>query len=314
MVAVLSALLLAVSPADRVERTFVFELRSVPVGLLEVELEAPTYRYRSIHLLTRGDGEAKQRTRRLEFSLDPERRHLGRTPETLALLFLPKRLGCEPTFDELTAKVGEVCVTAVDGFRVKGTVSGERFEATYDPQGLLADLKLGHARFRVREGDVPLGRHDVLGEGVPIVGAGAGALRLSPPRPRECHPPGVIVSRSAARALARQVHRELQREAGEIDPPLCTTFVRRYLSLAEPGSAVAVVGLTALEGERRAMPHAWVRVRTAAGTFDLDPTSLEPVTVATHLALGCAPDPGDPALGQLWLDVLFGPSELVRGG
>ena len=73
---------------------------------------------------------------------------------------------------------------------------------------------------------------------------------------------------------------------------------------------MAVFGLLVLPGGDRAFPHAWVRVRTPEGLVDLDPTSLDPVTPATHLPLRCSPtlEGG----GELWLRVLFGGARVRR--
>ncbi|MBF5046197.1 lasso peptide biosynthesis protein [Simulacricoccus sp. 17bor-14] len=322
-------LLTAVPPPA--EARFLFSWRGVPVGTVTLSLEqgGRTFRYRSVHLHTRGD-EVGARTQQEVLAVDAQGLLApgGVHPQALWLWHGPPAPGCIQAREELTGRVGPHCARARGPHAVAGTLLGEPFEAQYAADGELQALQVGTAQFqrvgaRLRLQPPP----DLFSRGLPIAGGATGALAFSPPwpPPTEPAPPLSAWREGPARALAREVHAALpdkRPSAADFDPAAdeggaggCLAHALRFARLAAArGQRVALVhGLLALE-DGRAYPHAWVRVGLGGGaTLDLDPTSLDEVTPDTHLPLALA-TPGAPArlAGERWLALLAGAHRITR--
>lgn len=329
-------LLLRAAPEGEERGLFLFELRRVPVGTVELSWEpgSGAYRYRSTHLFTRGqDRGALART--ASFRLDAG----GRTAdgERLASWWAwrqPPVGECVRGREELGERRGALCLRALtrDG-SASGSMLGEEFQARYEG-GRLRELVIGPARFlAIPPGTAIAPPGDLFGEGFPIDEGGEGVLALEPglgePARVEGRPGAARApwNEREARALARKVYEafpdkrpgpaDLGPTPGEEEEEegvgSCAAHVRRFLRLArETGhEALAVHGLVAEPGEQRAWPHVWVRVMLGGGRMlDLDPTTLDEVTPRTHLPLAATRD--EQAAGRVWLELFSGRYRVVR--
>ncbi|MBI3186145.1 MAG: transglutaminase domain-containing protein [Myxococcales bacterium] len=311
MWALLAFASLAAGPGERA--TFIFELRGVPVGVVELRLRGSSYSYRSRQLFTRGEAASEQE-RAVELDLDARLRLRGREemPASLWALRMPSE-GCLRGRDELTGREGELCATAAREGWLSGSMLGAPFRAEYRG-GRLSELVLPDSRF-VRSEPARLPRPpDLFDDGFSIEGE-AGRLGLSgggsEHEPRKL-PGGEFRDLSEANALAQEVHRALSEEQRRAGAPLgegsCLVHARRYAQrAAERGLGAAVVLGVVAEG-RRGFPHAWVRVTVGGRPAEVDPTLLVEVTPRSHLTLGLEGEAG-PAL----LDLLCGRRHLERG-
>lgn len=327
---VAKALVLALVLSGAPERArFLFELRGVPVGMVDLSWEpgSGSYQYRSTHLFTRGQDRSAL-TRTASFRLDAA----GRTAagEHLSSLWVwrgPSAGKCVPGREELGERRDALCLhtLAPDG-SARGTLLGERFQARYEG-GRMRELILGPARFIALPAGAQLAAPvDLFGEGFPVDGE-RGTLALEPALelPVKAEPLRATWDEREARALARQVHEAFpDKRPGPADlGPVrdeedggagsCAAHVRRFVQRARQQryDARVVHGLVAEPQERRAWPHVWVRVALAGGgTLDLDPTSLDEVSPHTHLVLVVTGD-GEVA-GQVWLRLLSGKHRVVR--
>lgn len=299
---------------------FLFELRGVPVGTVELswDMDAGEYRYRSSHLFVRGRDRSAL-VRNVAYRVGPEgRTAAGEHPSALWLWRQPPAGSCVTGFEEIGGKRGRLCLERfnADGGAM-GTLFGERFRASFR-NGRLRALEIGEARFTSATSGIAAAPIDLFSSGLTIEG-GRGPLALEPPR---ALPPGPALApwdERQARALAERVHAsftekrpsaaDLREPADDADVGSCLAHARRFVKLArEAGREAGVVyGLLA---DGRAYPHAWVRVALAGGrALDLDPTSLDEVTPSTHLALAT----DERAAGGLWLDLLAGRYRVRRG-
>jgi hypothetical protein len=208
---------------------------------------------------------------------------------------------------------------------VEGTMLGQPFTARYDGRGRMEALEVGESRFTAVAPGVRLRPPpELFAGGLPVEGVG-GPLAFSPPWPLEGRPDWLTEWREReARALAEAVHAAFPEkgpgaadwsEKGEGEAGGCLAHALRFAARAAArGQRVALVhGLLAVDAGP-ARPHAWVRVGLkGGGTVDLDPTSLDPVTPETHLALAVA-GPGGPSVeaGERWLALLRGEHRVVR--
>jgi hypothetical protein len=313
----LTAVLVAAgtSAAGGERARFLFELNGVPVGTVELTLDGAEYRYTSTHLFARGR-DRKARVRSAAFQLGEGRRD-ARTGVLLESLWLWKRPtpGCEIVRSELEARSVRACVFGFSGSRAAGTLGQEAFTAEYEGEELRV-LALGVARFTREDpdSDIDMPRPpDMFSEGWPIAGA-RGALRLEPtwrqtPRPEKSASDRGRRWRSTsdARALAKEIHHTFAEDRGAT----CIDLVRAFADRAAErhlGHVEVVHGLVAEPGAVRAWPHAWVRVRSANGPLEIDPTLQIPVTSATHLAIARVPfgdESGD--AGRAWLALAESP-------
>lgn len=299
---------------------FLFELRGVPVGTVELSWDAGAgeYRYRSSHLFERGQDRSAL-VRSAAYRVSPEgHTAAGEHPSALWLWRQPPAGSCVTGFEEIGGKRGRLCLERLDADgSATGTLFGERFRATFR-DGRLRTLEVGEARFTAAASGIAAAPLDLFGSGLAIEG-GRGPLAIEPPR---ALPPGPVLApwdEREARALSERVHAsfsekrpsaaDLREPDDDADVGSCLAHARRFVKLArETGrEAVVVYGLLA---DGRAYPHAWVRVALAGGrALELDPTSLDEVTARTHLALAT----DERAAGGLWLDLLAGRYQVRRG-
>ncbi|WNG52959.1 transglutaminase domain-containing protein [Archangium minus] len=335
VLAFVPVLLLALSaggapPAPSPEETarFVFAWRGVPVGTVSLTFspQEKRFHYTSRHLHTRGSHRG-ERVREVSLELGPGETVVGRPsiPQALWLWRAPPALGCVTGREELSGREGPHCVTAVRGETVEGTMFGQPFTARYDTRGRMAVLEVGESRFTSVPSGVQLKPPpDLFSRGVPVEGE-AGPLSFSPPWPLDVRPAWLTTWRvGEARALAEAVHAAFAEkgpgaadwnEKGEGEAGGCLAHALRFAARAAArGQRVALVhGLLVVDGGP-ALPHAWVRVGLEGGrTLDLDPTSLDAVTLETHLPLAVA-EPGGPSVeaGERWLALLRGEHRVVR--
>jgi hypothetical protein len=318
------ALALAASAGGPERRSYWFELWGVPVGMVVLERGPAELVYRSRLVFTRGaDKTSVQRSARLR--VDAEGRLAsGEAPESLWLSWRPRAVGCQRVVEELGGRTGEACVRRRDGLSDVGVVLGAEYLARYDDGGALVELRIGESRFVRLEGPArALDPPDLFGDGLPV-NPGRGELRL---QPAVAVPPSAVALRpewteAEARALSEDVHGRFaeKRPSGadfgvggaSSDAAGCLGHARAFLAAAKGRSAVMVQGLLAEPDGARAYPHVWVRVQLRSGALlDLDPTSLDEVTRATHLALAAGASPKD--AGALWLEVLRGGHRVMRG-
>ncbi|HYV47197.1 MAG TPA: transglutaminase domain-containing protein [Myxococcaceae bacterium] len=316
----LALTLLALNGAER--RSYWFELWGVPVGVVVLERGPAELTYRSRLVFTRGaDKTSVQRSARLR--VDGEGRLAsGEAPESLWLSWRPKAVGCQRVVEELGGRTGEACVRRREGLSDVGMVLGAEYLARYDDGGALVELRIGESRFVRLEGPAhALDPPDLFGDGLPV-GTGPGPLRLEP---AVAAPSTAVMlkpewTEAEARSRSEAVHGRFaeKRPSGAdfggapSDAAGCLGHARAFLAEAKGRSAVMVQGLLVDPGGARAYPHVWVRVRLQSGALlDLDPTSLDEVTRATHLALAAGASPED--AGALWLEVLRGGHRVVRG-
>lgn len=225
--------------------------------------------------------------------------------------------------------------------QVRGSIDGQRFVAEYRAESSaqrsakasteesarerLVSLTLGDARFvRVPDSHRPAAPPDLFSRGFAIEGRGAGVLalirgssseRAQPPRPSETLSP---MDEPEAQALAERVRASFERlepglsDLDETAEPSarvgsCVAHARRFLRWArKDGAPRAEVVLGLLDVEGRAFPHAWVRVRTPAGTaLELDPTHRGEVDRRRYLELG-------EAFGGALLELLAGRAHVTR--
>lgn len=318
------ALALAASAGPPERRSYWFELWGVPVGVVVLERGPAELTYRSRLVFTRGaDKTSVQRSARLR--VDGEGRLAsGEAPESLWLSWRPRAVGCQRVVEELGGRTGEACVRRREGLSDVGIVLGAEYLAQYDDGGALVELRIGESRFVRLEGPArSLDPPDLFGDGLPV-GPGTGPLRLEP---AVATPPSAVALRpewteAEARSISEDVHGRFaeKRPSGAdfggapSDAAGCLGHARAFLAEAKARggrSAEIVQGLLADPGGARAYPHVWVRVRLQSGALlDLDPTSLDEVTRATHLALAAGASPED--AGALWLEVLHGAHRVVR--
>ncbi|MBX5480773.1 MAG: transglutaminase domain-containing protein [Myxococcaceae bacterium] len=303
------------SSAGAAERAqFLFSLSGVPVGVVTLEADEARglYRYTSTQTFTRGAAVSK-RTRSESFPLraDATVGPSGRVLESLWLWRGPWRPGCVDAESELDHRVARLCVTSVTRERIEGTINDERFFGRVAGARLVA-VDLGQARFeRVAEVAHLPPPVDLFGSGWPIAGPEQGELFASDGHRRRVPEPSTPPLRAwpdvkTAQALASKVHRALE-PTGQT----CLEFARRFVADAKSAGQEAVIvhGLWADPGASRALPHAWVRLRTGAEVVDLDPTLMIPVRATTHLPLAIAGH-GDP--GRAWLALLSGAWQIRR--
>jgi len=315
------ALALAASAGGPERRSYWFELWGVPVGVVVLERGPAELTYRSRLVFTRGaDKTSVQRSARLR--VDGEGKLAsGEAPESLWLSWRPKAVGCQRVVEELGGRTGEACVRRREGLSDAGMVLGAEYLARYDDGGALVELRIGESRFVRLEGPAhALDPPDLFGDGLPA-SPGAGPLRLEP---AVAAPATSVIlkpewSEAEARSLSEDVHGRFaeKRPSGAdfggapSDAAGCLGHARAFLAGAKGRSAVMVQGLLVDPGGARAYPHVWVRVRLQGGALlDLDPTSLDEVKRATHLALAAGASPED--AGALWLEVLRGGHRVAR--
>jgi hypothetical protein len=307
------ALVVTLASAPVEHGRYALILRDVPVGVVELKLEPSTgrYVYRSEHFFTRGTHRTS-RAQTVELRLDSQRRVSGLVPESLWLWRRPSE-GCVEGREEIGSRTGQLCATEVTDTRVRGTMFGESFDATYDAGGTLATLKLGHSRFVKLEGNVAT-PPDLFEEGFAVEG-NEGVLTLVPAVRVKPVAPKSSWNSADAQQLAREVHESFTSKApgaadfdasGGGEEGSCLAHARRFLHRAGKRDAAIIYGLVLDEG--RAFPHAWVRVKLERGGWlDLDPTSMAPVETRTHLALG-----NGEAAGRLYLELLSGERRITR--
>ncbi|WP_426754932.1 lasso peptide biosynthesis protein [Myxococcus sp. Y35] len=305
---------------------YVFAWRGVPVGMVTLTQAPGRFTYVSQHLHTRA-GRAGERRREQTLAVDAQGRVRGSqaVPQALWLWRGIPPVGCVVGREELTGREGPHCVTAVDGRRVEGTLLGAAFRARYGDDGRMEALEVGDSRFTVAApGERLRAPPELFSDGLPVEGT-RGALALEPPLAVPARLEGMTPwTAGAARALAAEVHAAFPEkgpgaadwhEDGEGEAGGCLAHALRFAARARAqGIRVALVhGLLAVDGGP-ARPHAWVRVALqSGGTLDLDPTSLDAVTPATHLPVALA-DAQGPALeaGARWLSLLRGAHRVVR--
>jgi hypothetical protein len=306
------------------EARFVFAWKGIPLGTVTLALAPDTGRftYTSRHVHTRG-GHVGERTREVVLRLDAAG---ASVPQSWWLWHGPPALGCVTGREELSGREGPHCVTAVRDGHVEGTMFGQPFTARYDARGRLSGLDVGESRFTALAPGTRLRPPpELFAQGVPVE-EGEGALGFAPPWPLARRPAWVTDWRAgAARALAAEVHAAFAEkvpgdadfsDTGEGEAGACLAHAARFAArAAAQGQRVALVQGLLVVDAGPARPHAWVRVGLEGGrTLDLDPTSLDEVLPATHLALALA-EPGAPALeaGERWLALLRGEHRVVRG-
>ncbi|MBU8895519.1 lasso peptide biosynthesis protein [Corallococcus sp. M34] len=334
MPALLVALLLALpdkpvntEPPERSAR-YVFAWRGVPVGTVNLHWAAGRFTYESHHLHTR-EGQVGERVREVTLRVDAAGHVEGThaVPQALWLWRAPPAVGCVTGREELSGQEGPHCVTAVHGAQVEGTLLGAAFRARYGEDGELASLEVGDSRFtRAAPGARLRAPPELFAAGLPVEGRGMGPLRLEPAlEVPERLPDMTAWAVAPARTLAARVHAAFPSKApsaadwrvgADAEAGGCLAHALRFAKLAErAGQRVGVVhGLLVVDGGP-ARPHAWVRVALkGGGTLDLDPTSLDEVSPATHVAVALVPADG-PALeaGERWLALLRGEHRVVRG-
>lgn len=325
------------SPAVAAERAvFLFELSGTPVGTVELSLDVDRgeYRYTSVQLFTR-DEHKKRRVRTEAVKVTPALidSKRGLALESLSLWKGPRRPGCIQVREELGTREGPLCFTEVHPERVKGTVYGQPFQATLDPESQeLQALTLQAARFVRVDGAAKLeAPPDLFASGWPVEGRSGplAALRGSEEsKPLETEPSRKVrpwKSLQQARALSREVHLSFaEQRASEADfaaderadSASCMGHVRRFVDRARKlGQDAAVVhGLVVEEDSHRAFPHVWVRVRHGHGKghIDLDPTWDVAPRRATHLPLAVVAAHEQNIAGDVWLEVVSGRLRPVR--
>ncbi|MBJ6759971.1 lasso peptide biosynthesis protein [Myxococcaceae bacterium JPH2] len=334
MNALLVALLLALpdkpvntEPPARSDR-YVFAWRGVPVGTVSLRWEAGRFTYESRHLHTR-EGQVGERVREVPLRVDAAGRVEGTdaVPQALWLWHGPPPVGCVTGREELSGQEGPHCVTVVRGAQVEGTLLGAAFRARYGEDGGLVALEVGDSRFtRAAPGERLRAPPELFSAGLQVEGQGSGPLRLEPAlEVPERLPDMTAWTAGPARALAARVHAAFPskgpsaadwRVGADAEAGGCLAHALRFATLAaRQGKRVGVVhGLLVVDGGP-ARPHAWVRVALAGGgTLDLDPTSLDAVSPATHVAVALvsAEGPGLEA-GERWLALLRGAHRVVRG-
>ncbi len=312
---------------------FLFELRGVPVGTVELRLDRTEgrYQYRSRHLYAR----ASDRTwvsRTGGFDVDRSFRIRGKDafPESLWLWRKPTGTGCVKVHEELGPRVGEGCAAEIRADEVRGTLYGDAFTARYE-DGWLLSLELGAARFlAVPPNTDPNVTEDLFGTGFWVSGKPKGPLALRPQRvSADLHAALTRWDEAEAREVAAAVHREFVEKRptsqdfrpGSVEEEVfagsCLAHAKRFAArAAAKGHTVALVhGLLVEDGEDRAFPHAWIRVRVGwRKTVDLDPTFLQPVKPETHLPVYAAlPSADDTSAGKVWLELLAGRYQVTRG-
>ncbi len=311
---------------------FLFELRGVPVGTVELRVDRSEgrYVYRSRHLYARAQDKTWV-SRTGGFTVDRTFRIKGEDafPESLWLWRKPATTGCVKIREELGARLGEACASEVRADEVRGTLYGDAYTAHY-ADGWLLSLEVGGGKFLAVPPSTEVESDDVFGGGFSVSGKPKGALALKPTRAS----PELTASltrwdEAEARALAAEVHREFVEKRptsqdfrpGSVEEEVfagsCLAHAKRFAAKAQArGQRVALVhGLLVEDGEDRAFPHAWIRVRVGwRQTVDLDPTFLMPVKPQTHLPVYAAlPSQGDQAAGKVWLDLLAGRYQVTRG-
>lgn len=300
----------------------------MPVGTVTLTL-APggkRFTYTSRHLHTRGD-DFGERVKEVSLELGEGGTVVGRSsvPQALWLWRGPPAPGCVTGREELSGREGPHCVTAHRGDTVEGTMFGQPFTARYGAHGGMESLEVGESRFTAVPAGVRLkAPPELFAQGLPVEGE-SGPLAFSPPWPAMPRPGGLTPWKAAdARRLAEEVHAAFPekgpgpadfRDGGEGEAGGCLAHALRFAAgAAKRGQRVALVhGLLVVDGGP-ARPHAWVRVGlVGGGTLDLDPTSLDPVTPETHLALAVA-EPGVTPVeaGERWLALLRGEHRVVR--
>lgn len=309
---------------------FLFELRGVPAGTVALSWNEDTgeYRYTSTQVFSR-EGSNAERRRSVAFRSSDGLRDAksGRFLQSLYLWRGPRTPGCVEASAELGGQRGEICLEPIRGSAssLRGTVFGDRFEATLSATGELQTLALGPARFtRVAQTHRVTPGTDLFAEGWEITGE-TGELALSSSSPVAglpgAAPERPFVSLQAARALSRTVHESFESQAPSAadfahdesaTSASCLGHARRFIARAEAmgADAVMVQGLFAELGASRAFGHAWVRVRVGQKVFDLDPTWQVPVTPATHLPLAVIS--GNQRAGAAWLPLLSGEARPER--
>lgn len=318
---------LAASPASasggsaQPERArYLFLLRGVPVGAITLELDHGRYRYTSEHLFTRGkQRSSKTRSARYVVDAHSRERKSGRVLESLWLWHRPTTQGCVDGVEELGTRSGRLCAAPADegdSDRVRGTIFGEPFSATYE-HDRLAELRLSDAQFlRIGDRERPNAPPDLFGAGWPIHGA-YGALSIEGAPTLSNDDGGALLplksafrNREELEAQVAAAHAELKSNADAF----CTEFVARFLkeALASGHTALVVHGVVAEPDSQRAFPHVWIRARLPEGLVDVDPTLLQPVTPETHAPLAVVAPSEHEQAGRAWLDLFTGRAKVVR--
>ncbi|MFZ5471828.1 MAG: transglutaminase domain-containing protein [Myxococcota bacterium] len=309
-------LALAMTAAPAEQASFLFELRHVPVGTVQLSLSGQRYRYRSHQLFSRG-AHRGETTQEASFEVGAQGHLAGKAlmPEGL-WLWRRRPIGCSRVREELTRMEKEACVERSQGRASWGILGAQPFEARYDLQGLLERLVLGDAVFTRVAAPPGLSPPELFGKGFPVEGRG-GRLALYPRVELSPRAPLKPFPVEEARALAQQVRASFEVQApsyadfGSEKGALvgsCLAHARRFVRLAKERGQEAEVLLGLVVDGGRAYPHAWVRLTDEAGrALELDPTWLEHVTPATHLALG-----PEGEAGTLFLELLAGRADVVR--
>jgi len=294
----LLALLLLSGAAAAEEAAYEFRLLGTPVGRVVLRLEKGRFTYTSTQWFNRGGRESlKTRSATLRAESAPR-------PASLVLWHRPGD-GCRKVKDELTGKVGRLCAEAQG---TRGELMGQAWQATYTGKpARLETLKLGDAEFqRLAEPGARPSPPDLSGGGFRVDGYEGNPVVDPPLKPFTFRPEKWTAK--AARALAEKVHAQGKDREG-----ICLELARAFREEAnrEHVRAEVVTGLL-VEGDR-AFPHAWVRVETEVGPLELDPSSLEPVTLERYVTLFRSADPADDAAGGApFLDLLAGRRGVIR--
>lgn len=283
--------------------TFLFLFDGVPVGTVELRRDGSSYRYRSLHLFNR-DGEASKRVRSAEYRITADGRDpkTGRFYESLLFWRAPPPHGCTQVKEELGSRTGELCVRSRTPMHASGTLYGHSWTGGWDDRGLrFLRIAPGSEFQRV---DSPRAATleqppDVLARWWPVA-KGEGPLDFEPRlleaelRARFAFEPFASLEEGAAWA------NEVEVDGG------CLEHARAFVHRAAKArrEAFIVHGLVADASGTRVSPHAWVRVGTAGGWLDVDPTLKTAVTPSTHLELAVDRGLGD--AGRQWLRLFSG--------
>ncbi len=299
------------------EHHFLFLLGGHPAGQVMLKLErGGRFTYRSQHWHRRDEHVAvttREKTHLLAELLE------GLRPEGLVLLSPPKE-GRQTVVEDLHGDELILEVAQSNAGFASGRMGADVFQASYRG-GLLERLDLAEVSFIRVEGEQrPRQTKDRFGGGVPVSGS-SGELRLVVGQVDAGTVALLPVEEETARRVMQSVHEQFTSKrtsrADLIEDPgaregSCLAHVRAALAgLAKSkskGMGAVVHGFVAEEGDSRAYPHVWVRVRTERGLVDLDPTLMLAVTARTHLPLAVrATLTAEPSVGQRYLEVFRGP-------
>lgn len=294
---------LTFTAAPKESALYTFRLLGTDVGYVELSREGELFRYRSVHLYTRGDERSQQvRSESVRVGADGKDAE-GYVPASFALWTGLPTEGCVQVKDELTHRTGNLCVSKVEGGVREGAVLGQKFRALMQ-RGRMAHLRIGDAEFvREETGSVHAFPADLSENGFEIAGK-TGSVIVEPAR---------TVTYPVLATITSEVAKTFFREsiAATSEDALCVVRAREFRKRSGEGKAAVVFGLH-VEGAR-AFPHAWVRVQTEQGPLELDPTLQETVTSAKYVPLYVSTsEQDDPRSGTAYLGFIKGTLKLVR--